>query len=775
MLGPLQAEGAVERIVRRIGEAIGAGLLEPGERLPAEADLAAQLDVAPMTLRQALAILRDAGFIETQRGRSGGSFVRPDAPGRSSRRRTPSRRARLPYATSPTGGVPFRARPPRSLRTALGSARRSQARQRSRPPSRRGSTTGRATVSPTRVYTSRSRRSLARRVSSSPRPSSRGRSPSCSRSRRGRREREGFAGRACARARGDRGRRRGWRPGGDGRARRGDPRLDRGAASRPSPPLTTRSDSRRRRDLVRCLTTGGLFAPGRVVAGTRPRERLRRLPYGVTGETFGDGALDLRRTSGPPLRVAVVGSGPAGFYATGAPRAPALPVEVDMFERLPTPWGLVRLGSRPTIPKIKSVSRAFERIAQRPGFRFFGNVEVGRDLAHDELSGSTTPSSTRSARRPTGAWGFRARTCRARGPRRRSSPGTTATPTSRRSPFDLSAERAVVVGNGNVAVDVARMLALTAGRARADRHDGRGDRGDRRLRHPGDPRAGAPRARRRRRSRRPSSIELTELAGADLVVDRRPSSSSTRRARLRSRRTRRSHGGISRCCARWPGRRPPGKPVTVRLRFCVSPVAILGECGVEAVEVVRNELVADPSGRIRAVPTDEREVIPCGIVLRSVGYRGTALPGVPFDEARATMPNDGGRVLGDDGAPLPGVYCTGWIKRGPSGVIGTNKKDATETVELLLADAAAGRSHTRPRGRASRSSFSVVGPPRSPMPAGRRSTRSSARVGRRKAGPASSSATGTSCSRPRRRASSVLPQRFVCSIGRGRRGSGRRS
>jgi ferredoxin--NADP+ reductase len=113
--------------------------------------------------------------------------------------------------------------------------------------------------------------------------------------------------------------------------------------------------------------------------------------------------------------------------------------------------------------------------------------------------------------------------------------------------------------------------------------------------------------------------------------------------------------------------------------------------------VVRNELVADEQGRIRAVPTEERETIPCGIVLRSVGYRGTTMPGVPFDDDRATIRNADGRVLDDAGAPLPGVYCSGWIKRGPSGVIGTNKKDATETVELLLADAAAGLLPPRSR------------------------------------------------------------------------------
>ena len=120
-------------------------------------------------------------------------------------------------------------------------------------------------------------------------------------------------------------------------------------------------------------------------------------------------------------------------------------------------------------------------------------------------------------------------------------------------------------------------------------------------------------------------------------------------------------------------------------------MAILGEGRVEAIEVVRNRLEQTESGTIRAVATDERETIPCGLVFRSVGYRGVALPDVPFDESRGTMRNEGGRVLDESGKPLEGVYCAGWIKRGPTGVIGTNKKDATETVELLLADAEAGR------------------------------------------------------------------------------------
>jgi ferredoxin--NADP+ reductase len=126
----------------------------------------------------------------------------------------------------------------------------------------------------------------------------------------------------------------------------------------------------------------------------------------------------------------------------------------------------------------------------------------------------------------------------------------------------------------------------------------------------------------------------------------------------------------------------------VRLRFLWSPVAIHGEERVEAIELVRNALSEDGK---RAVATDVRETLECGLVLRSVGYRGVALPEVPFDEERGTIRNADGRVLDETGAQVPGVYCTGWIKRGPSGIIGTNKKDATETVELLLADAAAGK------------------------------------------------------------------------------------
>ena len=255
-------------------------------------------------------------------------------------------------------------------------------------------------------------------------------------------------------------------------------------------------------------------------------------------------------------------------------------------------------------------------------------------------------------------------------------------------PFDLSAERAVVVGNGNVAVDVARMLALTAEEIEpTDTTDeaiaailGSGIREILVLGRRGPVQAAFT---------TPELQELTELAGADLVIDPAdleldPASEA---ALEDDTALARRNVDLMREVA---GKPLSGKPKTVVLRFGVSPVAILGDGRVEGVDVVRNELVPDASGSIRAVPTDEREVIPCGLVLRSVGYRGTAMPGIPFDEGRATIRNDGGRVLDDAGVPIPGVYCTGWIKRGPSGVIGTNKKDATETVELLLEDLRAG-------------------------------------------------------------------------------------
>jgi ferredoxin/flavodoxin---NADP+ reductase len=377
-----------------------------------------------------------------------------------------------------------------------------------------------------------------------------------------------------------------------------------------------------------------------------------------------------------PLRVAVVGSGPAGFYTAAHLLASDLRVDVDMIERLPTPWGLVRLGVAPDHPNIKSVSRAFERTAMQPGFRFFGNVEVGRDVTHDELARLYDAV----------VYSVGAQTDRQLGIPGENLPGSWAAtefvawynghPDFQNLSFDLSSERAVVIGNGNVALDVARMLALTPHElATTDTTDAAitaiNEAGIREILVVG--RRGPVQA-----AWTPIEVgELGKLEGADVIVgpsDLELDSASAAELAAAPPTVRRNVELLRDYAAR----EPAGKPRTIRLRFLSSPVAILGQERVEAVELARNELVEG-----RAVPTKERETIPCGIVFRSVGYRGVALPGVLFDEASGTIPNEGGRVS-------VGVYVAGWIKRGPSGVIGTNKKDATETVDLLLEDARKG-------------------------------------------------------------------------------------
>ena len=389
-----------------------------------------------------------------------------------------------------------------------------------------------------------------------------------------------------------------------------------------------------------------------------------------------------------PLRVAVVGSGPAAFYAAAALLASEdPPVEVDMIERLPTPWGLVRLGVAPDHPQLKTVSKAFEKIAARPGFRFLGDVEVGRDVTHEELD----------ALYDAVIYAVGSQTDRRLGIPGEDLPGSWAAtelvawynghPDFQHLEFDLTHERAVVIGNGNVALDVARMLVLTQGElAPTDTTDAAiaaismcGIREIVILGRRGPVQAAWTST---------ELGELGELEGAEVVVD--PAElelDPTSAAELEgaSNVVQRNMELLREFAARPRG----SKPRHVTLRFRTSPVAILGEERVEGVEVVRNRLEPDDRGSVRAVPTDEREVIPCGIVFRSVGYRGVGVPGVPFDEAAGVIANVGGRVV-DEGQAVPGIYCAGWIKRGPTGVIGTNKKDATETVELLLEDARAG-------------------------------------------------------------------------------------
>ncbi|HET6449457.1 MAG TPA: FAD-dependent oxidoreductase [Conexibacter sp.] len=392
-----------------------------------------------------------------------------------------------------------------------------------------------------------------------------------------------------------------------------------------------------------------------------------------------------------PLRIAIVGSGPAGFYAAEQLlNARDVEITVDMFERLATPWGLVRAGVAPDHPKIKAVTRRYEKTAGKEGFRFFGNVEVGGELPVDELK--------RHYHAVLYAFG-------ASGDRRLGIPGEEL-PGSHSSTefvawynghpdfadheFDLTATTAVVVGNGNVALDVARMLALPrAMLAQTDVAD-----------HALDALSASSieevvvlgrRGPAQAAFTTPELIELSELAEADVIVDPGDMELDEASAWIVAEADAQVKKKIE-VLHGYAASEPHGHERRIVLRFFASPLEIVGSEHVEGVRVGRTELVQDGDGRLRAVVTEQEETIPCQLVFRSVGYRGNPLPGVPFDEQRATIPNDHGRVLDQAGGKQqPGEYVSGWIKRGPSGIIGTNKKDSQDTVDAFLEDVAASK------------------------------------------------------------------------------------
>jgi len=380
------------------------------------------------------------------------------------------------------------------------------------------------------------------------------------------------------------------------------------------------------------------------------------------------------------VRVAIVGSGPAGAYAAGHLLRHSEPeLHVDLFERLPTPWGLVRAGVAPDHPKIKSVTRLYERTAEHPRLRLFANVELGRHLSvadlrrhyHAIVYAVGTPTD-----RPLGIPGEEL-------------PGSYAAtdfvgwynghPDFCDHEFDLRGERAVVIGAGNVALDVARMLVLD--------HDELAvtDIADAAL-HALDASAVrevlvvARRGPEQAAFTNPELLELGELAEGDVIVDPAELALADGIVDPQADTTARRNVEILRGYA---AREPRGAPRRVVLRFLLSPVEIRGEGRVESVVLARNELLAGEDGRLRAVQTAGRIEIPASAVFRAIGYQGTPLPDVPFDEQRKLIANHEGRVR-------RGEYVVGWAKRGPSGVIGTNKKDASDTVERLLEDLAAG-------------------------------------------------------------------------------------
>jgi len=396
-----------------------------------------------------------------------------------------------------------------------------------------------------------------------------------------------------------------------------------------------------------------------------------------------------------PIRVAVIGSGPAGFYTAGhLLKESTEHIEVDMLERLPTPWGLVRSGVAPDHPKIKSVTRVYEKTAAHPRFRYFGNVTFGVHVSREELLAhyhAIVYATGSPSDRPLGIPG-------------EDLPGSHAAtefvgwynghPDQTHLEVDLlSAERAVIVGNGNVALDVARMLVLAPAELAPT------DTADHALEVLARSRVSEVVVLGRRGPAQaaftnPELLELGELADADVIVDRAEldRALAVHDADAEKDATARRNVEILRGYA---ARAPAGRPKRIVLRFLLSPTAFVpdehGRLG--AVEVVRNELVLDQTDPahpgLRAQPIDERETIPAGLAFRAIGYRGIPLPGVSFDERSGVIPSESGRVLDPETrTPLPGEYVVGWIKRGPSGVIGTNKKDAQETVDAILADLA---------------------------------------------------------------------------------------
>lgn len=388
-----------------------------------------------------------------------------------------------------------------------------------------------------------------------------------------------------------------------------------------------------------------------------------------------------------PHRIAIVGAGPAGFYTAQAlHKLRDFPVQVDLFDRLPTPFGLVRSGVAPDHPGIKAVSRSFTRtVARAPHLRFFGNLRVGRDLSvglledhYDAVVWAVGCEGGRTLGLPgedlSGVWTAADLVAWYNGH-----------PDLADAELDLSAvRRVVVVGNGNVALDVARILASPVDRlANTDI----ADRALRQLRH--------------------SSVEEVVVVGRRGLAQAAFTAPELRELLTLERVAVRVEGD--------DGRRPEepgpaqqrlftlldqhdGSPKnetsrTVVLRFCSAAVGLEGHSGLEAVQLADTRLEAQ-GGRVVARPTGTTHRLAAELMVQAVGYEGVGLPGLPARSADGSLPNVQGRLCGPDGGPRPGHYVVGWARRGPRGVLGTNRPDAREVVGLLWEDL----HQTQPKG-----------------------------------------------------------------------------
>ncbi|HJT93946.1 MAG TPA: FAD-dependent oxidoreductase [Mycobacterium sp.] len=401
-----------------------------------------------------------------------------------------------------------------------------------------------------------------------------------------------------------------------------------------------------------------------------------------------------------PLRVAIVGSGPAGCYAAEQLlTSKGVEVEVHMFERLPTPWGLVRFGVAPDHQGTKSVTELFTHTADRAGFNFHLNVQVGEHITHDELL----------AHHHAVIYAVGAPHDRALGIPGENLPGChpatdfvswyNGHPDFADHSFDLSTNRAVIVGNGNVALDIARILATdVAHLARTDLADHALDA----LAHSNITEI-IVLGRRGPAQAAFTTPELLGLAGGtdfNVVVSPEEAQLDPVTAASQAREPHSMTGLKANIIMELASRPQTNTGKRITLRFLTSPTGILGDDRVRGLTLARNELLLTEAGGITANTTTSTETLDCGLVLKSIGYKGTPLHGLPFDNSRGTLPHHRGRVVdAATGTPIPGTYTAGWIKRGPSGGIGTNKKCAQETVQTLLDDYAAGRLTAPVHGR----------------------------------------------------------------------------
>ncbi len=396
-----------------------------------------------------------------------------------------------------------------------------------------------------------------------------------------------------------------------------------------------------------------------------------------------------------PLRAAIIGAGPSGFYAAAALLKADNNVTVDLFDRLIAPHGLVRYGVAPDHQNIKAVAKTYDRTAAESGFRYFGNVDFGRDITHEELKQH---------------YDVIFYTTGAQSDRKLGIPGEdlpnsmSATefvawynghPDYRDLAVDLSCDAAVVVGVGNVAMDVARVLAKSIDELEDT------DIADHALKalarsNIKDIYVVARRGPAQVKFTNAEIREMGHLAIADtLVLDSELKLDRASSAEIEGDTAMQKNLDYMRAFAEIG---ETGKPRRVHFRFLLSPVEIIEENGkIAAVKMEKNELRASVSGDIKASGTGKYETVRAGMVLRSVGYKGIPMDGVPFDARHGVIPNEVGRVVDlDTGRIVTGEYVAGWIKRGPTGVIGTNKPDAIESVNSMFDDLQKGKLKPAP-------------------------------------------------------------------------------